>query len=154
MKRSTRRYRQSIAAPPRDVFPLLCPVHEREWLDGWACTMIHSDSGVAEKACIFVTESDGAPAVWTVTEHRPPDRIAFFQVRPGRVAIDIGIDLEPELGGRSRVDVAYTMTALTGAGERDVADWTEGVWNATMSFWERSMNHWLETGEILARGES
>jgi len=39
-----RRYAQNIHAPPQAVFPLLCPVREGEWLDGWAeeCEVIHS----------------------------------------------------------------------------------------------------------------
>ena len=37
------------------VFPLLCPVRENEWLPYWSCEIIHSDSGKAEKDCVFIT---------------------------------------------------------------------------------------------------
>jgi hypothetical protein len=33
--RITRRHTQHIEAPPEHVFPLLCPVGEEDWLDGW-----------------------------------------------------------------------------------------------------------------------
>lgn len=52
-KRTVRTYRQTINATPEIVFPLLCPVRETKWLDGWDHTMIYSVSG-------FVDE--GAPA--------------------------------------------------------------------------------------------
>lgn len=42
-------------APLERVFPLLCPVREREWLQGWDATMVCSESGVAEPGCVFTT---------------------------------------------------------------------------------------------------
>ena len=29
-----------IDASPDLIFPLLCPVREAEWIDGWSCEMI------------------------------------------------------------------------------------------------------------------
>ncbi len=34
-RRISREYRQTINAKPDEIFPLLCPVREIEWLDGW-----------------------------------------------------------------------------------------------------------------------
>jgi len=48
-KRNTYSYRQIIHARPDVVFPLLCPVREAEWLDGWDYKMIYSESGVVEE---------------------------------------------------------------------------------------------------------
>ena len=42
-----------------EVFPLLCPVRERDWLDGWEFRMIHSSSGLIEKDCVFATPHHG-----------------------------------------------------------------------------------------------
>ena len=41
-KRVTRSYRQQIDGSPTEVFPLLCPVRERDWLHGWDCDMVYS----------------------------------------------------------------------------------------------------------------
>ena len=48
--RVTLSHSQRIEAPPARVFPLICPVRETEWLDGWGeqLEVIHSDSGLAE----------------------------------------------------------------------------------------------------------
>lgn len=40
-RRITRTYHQTINAVPETVFPLLCPVREAEWLDGWQYAMIY-----------------------------------------------------------------------------------------------------------------
>jgi hypothetical protein len=36
-------------------FPLLCPVREGDWASGLAYRLIHSDSGIAQKGCVFAT---------------------------------------------------------------------------------------------------
>lgn len=48
-------YRMETSAPASVVFPLLCPVKEYDWIDGWKCDLIYSESGLAEKFCLFRT---------------------------------------------------------------------------------------------------
>ena len=47
--RATHTYRQKLCATPARVFPLLCPVREREWADGWLPDLVITSSGVAER---------------------------------------------------------------------------------------------------------
>jgi len=56
------RFVQQFQAPPGKVFPLLCPLREYEWIEGWQCEMLHSDSGIAEKNCVFRTRFPGEPS--------------------------------------------------------------------------------------------
>ena len=58
-KRITRTYRQRINARPETVFPLLCPVKEVQWLDGWEYDMVFSRSSFVEEGCVFMTPGDG-----------------------------------------------------------------------------------------------
>lgn len=61
------------------VFPLLCPVREAEWLDGWRYTMIYSQSGLVEEGAVFRTPHEGEPdTVWVVTHHDPVHRRVEF----------------------------------------------------------------------------
>ena len=53
--RKTVHHVAKIGAPVEKVFPLLCPVREYEWIDGWSCRLVHSESGFAEKGAIFTT---------------------------------------------------------------------------------------------------
>jgi hypothetical protein len=38
----TRSHRFTMPAAPAQVFPLLCPVREYEWLPHWRCELLHS----------------------------------------------------------------------------------------------------------------
>src|SRR6266540_2991762 len=50
--------REIILPSTKDiVFPLLCPVREYEWFNGWKCTMVYSESGVAENNNVFYTNT-------------------------------------------------------------------------------------------------
>jgi hypothetical protein len=65
-------YRQSIDAVPDEVFPLLCPVREVEWLDDWTYRMIYSASGLVEAGAVFETAIAAEPAtIWVVSRHDP-----------------------------------------------------------------------------------
>ncbi len=58
--------------PPEMVFPLLCPVREKDWLQGWDYNLIHSDSGLVERDCVFTTpHHSDADTVWIVDHHDP-----------------------------------------------------------------------------------
>jgi hypothetical protein len=69
----THTYTQALEGPPDEVFPLLCPVLEAEWVPGWTAPLVLSDSGVAELDCVFTTPDPAASpeveAVWTVLQH-------------------------------------------------------------------------------------
>ena len=52
---------------PEQVFPLLCPVLEYDWLEHWDAEIVYTESGVAELDCIFKTFfHPGATEVWTL----------------------------------------------------------------------------------------
>ena len=70
-----------IAAPPERVFPLLCPVREAEWLEGWAdeLEIIHCGTGYAEDGCVFRTRVPGRPeTVRMITRHDPIAGVVEF----------------------------------------------------------------------------
>ncbi|MFZ0286284.1 MAG: hypothetical protein WAL32_13730 [Terriglobales bacterium] len=95
--RVTHQYTQTNSAPPEQVFPLLCPVRETEWVPGWQHTLIYSKSGVAEAGCVFITEENGREITWLITEYDPQTfRIAFVWVDPRMLTAQINITLEPE----------------------------------------------------------
>src|SRR5262245_61051246 len=71
------------AAPPV-VFPLLCPVRERDWIAGWDAAIVCSRSGLAEAGCVFQTGRGPAAITWIVHTHEPPRRIGFTLIAPDR----------------------------------------------------------------------
>lgn len=142
--RSVRSYTQRIEAPPERVFPLLCPVREAEWLEGWsdAVEMLHSHSGVAEDGCVFRTRVAGGPeTVWMITRHDSAERVVeFFRVTTGLAATRLRINVEGDGNGSSAVFITYTFTPLSPAGRAFVEqNHSEQVFQADMAFWEASM---------------
>jgi len=152
--RVTLSYTQRIEAPPSRVFPLLCPVREAAWLDGWLdeVEMIHSDSGLAEDGCVFRTRSPGRPeTVWTITRHDPLARVVeFVRFTTGLVATRLTIGVEAAADASSSVHIAYTFTPLSEAGVAFVREThSEDAFRRDMVWWEDSMNHWLRCGATL-----
>jgi len=152
--RVTRSYTQHIEARPELVFPLLCPVREADWLDGWIgeVEMVHSQSGLAEEGCVFRTRVPGRPeTVWMITRHDPVQGVVeFFRVTTGLVATRLRIEVEGRGDGSSSVHVTYTFTPLGPAGRAFVGENHSGdAFRDDMSWWQDSMNHWLRSGEIL-----
>lgn len=151
--RVVRAYRQTIEAPPDVVFPLLCPVREAEWLDGWTYTMLYSASGLIEPGAVFSTPGHGeADTVWVVTRHDPAAAsVEFTRFTPGSRTCVLRAVVTPDGTGRSHVDVSYAHTSIAPAGDACLAAWTEPAFLDAVIFWERSMNHFLQTGTRLAR---
>lgn len=102
-------------APPAVVFPLLCPVREHDWVDGWSADVLHSVSGFAELGCVFVAHrGEVGEATFVVTRYEPAERIEF-SIFDGATAETLAIALAPARGG---TDMTWTRryTALTPAG--------------------------------------
>ena len=144
---------QAIEAAPDAVFPLLCPVREADWIDGWNPDWVLSESGLVERGCIFQTPSgeEGVPpAVWVVTEHDPHAyRVAMIKVIPGLTVTTLRIELADDGDGGTRSAVTYGYTALSEAGEALVGTYTADWYRDFMQKWEAGMNHYLATGEPM-----
>jgi len=149
---ATRTYTQRIHASPERVFPLLCPVREAEWLDGWTYELLRSASGYAEEGCVFRTTFPGEPeTIWIVTRHEPgAGRVDFARVTAGRVATRLCVRVQAAGEGQSSVAITYEFTPTSPEGERIVTGrHSEEAFRKSMEWWERSMNHFLATGTIL-----
>src|SRR5271167_3067103 len=92
-RRVVHEFTQINDARPEEVFPLLCPVREADWVPQWQYRMIYSESGVAEQGCVFITpEEDGSESIWQCTEYqREALRIGYDWVRPRLMAAQIRI---------------------------------------------------------------
>jgi hypothetical protein len=143
VSRLTRTFVQRIEATPEQVFPLLCPVREREWLPGWDCRMIYSQSGIAERGAVFETAHLNGATVWVVSDHVPSRRIEFVRWQPDGLLVQIEITLGRHSQGDTAVCIAYTHTPVNDHGRTALKLLAEPDWLRTMEFWEQSMNAWL-----------
>lgn len=152
-KRVTRNYVQAIQAPPSVVHSLICPVKEAEWLDGWDYHLIFSDSGLAEKGCVFTSKSAGEKdTIWLITKRDDATcETNFARITPDSRVAEVTVRAEDSGRQASRVHITYTITALTEAGNRFIENFTEDNFVKDMKFWEATMNHYLETGKALCQ---
>jgi len=152
-RRVIRKYRQTINARPETVFPLLCPVREAEWLDGWCAHMIYSLSGVIEEGAVFRTSKKGeADTIWIVTKHDAASKeIQFVRFTPDSRTCVLDISVISKGGHQSFVDIAYTYTAIAPKGNDFIDGFSEEAFLEDVLFWEKSMNYFLQTGKRLAR---
>jgi hypothetical protein len=143
---------QSIHAPPGEVFPLLCPIREQDWVPGWRPDWVITDSGFAEAGCVFQTpgspEGPTPAALWLISDCDPAaGRVGMIKVIPGHTVTRLQIALRPDGEERTNATIAYEYTALGPAGERFVAGCTAEWYRQFMADWETAMNHYLATGE-------
>ena len=62
-----------------EVFPLLCPKREEEWIPGWECETIWSNSGYNEEGAIFRTMKPyGTELYWTTLQYDIGNNIVDF----------------------------------------------------------------------------
>ena len=147
--RVTRSYTQRLVAPPERVFPLLCPVREAEWIDGWQPVFVLSESGVAEADCVFVSDAEPLDAVWYITRHEPARGfVEMIKITPLVTACKLTIQVREAAGGCT-ADVTYSHTSLGPLGDTFIASFTPEYYVQFMREWENRMNHFLSHGEPL-----
>jgi len=151
-RRATRTYTQKLLAGPARVFPLLCPVREADWIDGWDPVSVWSTSGLAEKDCVFVTSPDGGEAIWYITRHEPDAGVVeMVKITPGVTACKLSIALTATDEGTD-ARVTYSHTSLGPVGDEFIEGFSEEYYAVFMRDWESRLNHYLSTGEMLRLG--
>jgi hypothetical protein len=150
--RATRTYRQRLVGAPDAVFPLLCPVREVEWIQGWDPPLVVSSSGVAEPDCVFTTRAEPIDAIWYVTRHEPvAGFVEMLKITPEVTACRLTIQLQASATG-SDADITYSHTSLGPRGDEFIASFTEDFYRKFMQQWESRINHFLTHGTALPVG--
>ncbi|KAB2878623.1 hypothetical protein F9K33_12575 [bacterium] len=147
--RVKRDYVQTLIGTPEAVFPLLCPVREAEWVNGWDPDLVISQSGLAELGCIFTIGPSDVKSIWIVTTYDPLNfKISFLKVTPAETVAVIDIELERSSGG-TLAHISYQYTAISAKGVTFVENFTEEYYDSFMKEWENECNHYLITGKKL-----
>jgi hypothetical protein len=151
--RAVRTYTQRLVSAPDRVFPLLCPVREAAWIEGWEPSLVVTASGVAEPDCVFITDTGASESVWYVTRHAPETHVVeMIKITPGVTACRLTIRVRPAASG-SEAEVTYAHTSLGPQGDEFVAGFTEAYYGQFMRDWESRLNHYLIHGTPLRASE-
>jgi len=150
--RATRTYTQRLLARPETVFPLLCPVRETEWIEGWNPQLVISSSGIAEADCVFTTRAVPIDAIWCITRHEPVEGfVEMLKITPNVTVCRLTIQLR-EIADGCEAQVTYSHTSLGPEGDAFVASFTEESYRRFMQDWESRLNHYLCHGTALKAG--
>ena len=154
-------YKQQYNADPETVFPLLCYKREYEWIPGWECRQVHSNSGVMEKGCVFVSFLDklehwshvkGAVEMyWYVTTH---DKENYFIESVNYVHESFILKFSIKLSGNQNNNTTalfrHEYIGLSEKGNEFIEKViTEEVYKGQNQFLEKCMNHFLDTGKMI-----
>jgi hypothetical protein len=154
VEHSVRQYDHEVSAPPDRVFPLLCPIRECDWVDGWTADVLHSESGIAEPGCVFTSElAARGEATYLITRYDPAAWVIEFAVfYDAEVVEKLDIALE-RVGDGTIVHWTRSYTGLTPAGSEFLRDTLLPNHDAHMAYAGEALEHYCATGELLRVGE-
>jgi len=139
----------TLPGTPAQVFPLLCPVREYDWIPTWRAEILHTASGVAEENCVFrTTVHGGATMTWVVNRYEPPTRIEFTCFVPDHYVFRLKIALRAVPGGTELAWTRYWL-ATSPADPLYVEACDAARFDEMMAALERLLVHYLRTGEML-----
>lgn len=148
--RTIKTHTMTLQGTLEQIFPLLCPIREYDWIEPWSCGMVYTASGVAELDCIFKTHfpDDGPEDTWVVSRYEPPRRVEFVRFNVLRV-MRYSITLSEADDGSTSAEWQQIITGLNDEGNQVVATLNDDVFHTEMQLIERMLNHYLEYGAPL-----
>jgi len=109
---------------------------------GWDPTLVLSNSGVAEKDCIFVTRDTSQESIWVITDFEPKKyKLEMIKVTPGHIVGKLEIQLSLAEDNRTAAEIAFTYTALSPEGDNFLNQFTAQWYETFMQNWENAINH-------------
>lgn len=149
-RRATRRRTIEVQGDADTVFALLCPVREVEWLESWKPLEVFSHSGVAERECVFVSDDGRRHSTWMITDHDAKHRrVRMVKFTPGFTVCLLEIAVASGPGATSLLDVCYSFTALSEAGNEYVNEFSEQAYDGVMAQWQQALDHFIAHGAAM-----
>jgi len=150
-KRIVKKFAHRINASPERIFPLLCPVREYEWIDGWSSELVYSESGLAEKHCVFETHFPHAGRqTWMVSRY-DPDRFAIeFVITQQESHIEkLELSVEDNGDGTSTLNWTRVYTGLNEKGAEFIEKYAGDPLSQRMERIGKALDHYCRTGKML-----
>ena len=140
---------ETIKATPEQIFPLLCPAREVDWIPGWDPELIYTNSGYAEENCVFRIGKSHLidESIWIFTGYKPNEYIKFVRIESDIIRHS-RIDLVQNSDGTTRVTYKTISTALTKKGNKILENINHhGDSNPIFKL----LNYYLEKGKMVSK---
>ncbi len=133
-------------AAVEEVFPLLCPKREEEWIPGWECETIWSHSGYNEEGAIFRTMKPyGTELYWTTLQYDMRNNIVDFLITAPRLYMfRFKIDLCAVGNGLPSLTFTQVFTSISEEGNALLKGYESEDFKGRLRALEEFMNRHLE----------
>ena len=146
-KRKVQLFEKEFSAPPHEVFKLLCPSREADWINGWTVDLLYTDSGYTEPLAVFRTPASNkvAPGLWILTKVEPDTTLEATVFHANRDIIEhMKIDLVDHKNGTCKGTWSTTLTAVTENGNSLL----EQIPDSDPAFLEE-LEYYLKHGKLM-----
>jgi len=150
--RKIRESKMILNYEPEQIFPLLCPVIEYKWFPNWKCALVYSETGIAEKNAIFLTEDGNHNSiVWTVITYEPPSLIEFSVVNGLRTVERFQIKLNEVTKNKTEVIWTVMNTAFSKESIQEVSQLTNEEFALIIEERQKEMDYYLRNGKMIEK---
>ena len=136
-----------LNAKREEVFPLLCPVREKEWLPGFSSEIIFSASEISELDGVFLThKNETDEAVWIIPVYDKNNFIELIYFQPKMKVVVIKLNLTDLPDNKTSLAVEYTYTSLSEEGNEQIYAITDDLFKKQINIWQVCLNYLFKSG--------
>jgi hypothetical protein len=148
-RRKVRAFSVTLETTVEELFPLFCPAREADWIPGWDCVLVYTDSGYAEKDCIFKTSQSNVTGegIWVFSGFEANRYIEFVRVREDMVS-HARITVTDNDDGTVTATWNVVNTGLTEKGNAQVGEMLEegDPYRGALA---KILDHYLKKGKMI-----
>lgn len=135
-----------VAAPIAHCQRFFTPAGEELWVDGWQPRYVVPPDGRTEAGMVFTTGAPGSDeyTVWTLLDWDTQAHVArYSRVTPASRCGVVEVRCRADGAAATWVDVRYTLTALTPAGNAALAAFEGDTFAAMIDGWQQAISQRL-----------
>jgi hypothetical protein len=120
------------------AFEFFTPQGERDWVPGWNPVFLHPADGRLQRGGAFLTDpaSEDTRTLWLVTDvDRERLAVSYARVTPASRIGLVDVRVTPASDDECAVEVSYTFTAVSDAGNQYLAAFSEEHYRGYIESW-------------------
>ncbi|WP_174873539.1 SRPBCC family protein [Vogesella oryzae] len=132
------------------AYPLFTPLGETLWVPDWQPQYFHPADGHTAQGMVFSTDHGGETTLWTLADYDPANyRYRYLRVTPGSRCVQVAVVCQPLDAANTRVQVSYTLTGLSAAGNAAIREFAAG-YDAMLAEWRSLILAWHDKADQAA----
>lgn len=129
-----------VDRPVAEAFAFFTPEGERSWAGKWDPAYHHPADGTMQPGLVFTTGEGEEHTIWTVLRHEPEfGLVEYMRTTPGSRTGTVLVQCSPLGDARTRVMVAYSLTALSESGNLVLRGLTDLAFREYIESWEAAI---------------